>query len=312
MVQVRNGGLLTTIQDAGRYGYEHQGIPVSGAMDQTSMRLANILLGNTEDEAVLECTMLGPELMFEADCLFAVTGADMQMQLNQTGLLPYHTYLGRKGDVLHLGCATNGVRSYIAFAGGIQADSVLGSASTDMKCHIGGKDGRKLQQGDRLLFKSPKTELPAMYRRVEDMELSRRKETLIHVIAGPQADYFTEEGIRTFYSETYQIMQESDRMGYRLSGAAIENKSGVDIVSDGITFGSVQVTASGNPIIMMADHQTTGGYAKIATVISADLPILAQMMPGDHIRFEAVSLKEARRYWRRSERQIRRFRRRTN
>lgn len=312
MVQVQNGGLLTTIQDAGRYGYEHQGIPVSGAMDQTSMRLANILLGNMENEAVLECTMLGPELVFETDCLFAVTGADMQIQLNQTRLLPYHTCLGRKGDVLHLGCAANGVRSYIAFAGGICADQVLGSASTDMKCHIGGKNGRKLQAGDRLMLKAPKTELPAMYRRFEDMELQHREETMIRVIAGPQDDYFTEKGLRTFYSETYQIMQESDRMGYRLSGAAIENKSGVDIVSDGITFGSIQITASGKPIIMMADHQTTGGYAKIATVISADLPILAQLMPGDRVRFEAVTLKEARRHWKRSERQIRRFKRRTN
>lgn len=312
MIHVIKSGMLTSLQDAGRCGYQHLGIPVSGAMDIQSLRMANILLGNQETEAALECTLLGPDIEFEEDCLFSIAGADMKPHLNQKELKLYHVYLGKKGDVLKLDFAVSGVRSYIAFAGGFRIEPVLGSASTDLRCRFGGYKGRKLQTGDRLELKSPKQTLPNMYKRFEDFEIHSEDETVIRVMTGPQDDYFTSKGKNTFFSGPYRIMQESDRMGYRLEGKAIEYADGVDIVSDGITFGSIQVTAAGLPIIMMADHQTTGGYAKIATVISSDLPLLAQMKPGQKIRFEPVTLKAARKFWHRQEKDIRRFRRHTN
>ncbi|WP_455715226.1 5-oxoprolinase subunit C family protein [Anaerosporobacter sp.] len=311
-IRIIKPGLMTTIQDGGRTGFQDQGIPVAGAMDLKSMRLANILLANKQSEAVIECTILGPDLEFLSDCLFAITGANMQPTINEQSIPLYHVILGKKGDILRMNMALDGVRSYLAFAGGLDIASVLGSKSTDLRCKIGGYEGRCLQTEDTIDFLKPTSHLVNMYKRYEDIQLLYREEITVRVLLGPQDEHFTEKGIETFLSTPYEIMQESNRMGYRLQGEAIEYQESVDIISDGITFGSIQIPSNGMPIIMMADHQTTGGYAKIATVVSVDLPLLAQHKIGSRIRFEAITLKEAQKLARKQEIEIKGFRHLTN
>ena len=311
-IQIIKPGALTTVQDAGRYGYQSMGFSVSGVMDVRSFRIANMLLANDEKEAVLEATMLGPSLRFTEDCLFAVTGADMQPKLDGKEIPLYAAVCGRAGSVLELSVAREGARAYLAFAGGLDVPLVMGSRSTNLKCKIGGYEGRKLEAGDEILFRAPRASLPNMYKRYENIQEFAGHHVTLRVVFGPQEDYFEEEGIRTFLSETYTVTQEYDRMGCRLDGPEIKSRSGVDIVSDGIAFGSVQIPANGKPIIMMADRQTTGGYAKIATVISTDLPRLAQCMPGDTVSFEAVSVEQAGKLRRKEEAWLRHLRRATN
>lgn len=292
-IRIINGGLLTTVQDAGRTGYQRSGFGVSGVMDQRSYQIANMLLSNDPAEAVLEATVMGPEILFQEDNLFVVTGGDFAPALDGQLIDNYKVYLGRKGSVLKLSFAREGARAYIAFAGGLDIPVVMGSRSTNLKCKIGGYQGRKLEAGDIIAFRSPAVELPNMYKRYEKIREFSEKEITLRVVPGPQEDYFTEEGLHTFFNSTYQVGQESDRMGYRLEGEAITARNGVDIISDGIAPGSIQIPASGTPIIMMADRQTTGGYAKIATVITTDLPKLAQSMPGTKIHFKQVTVEEA-------------------
>lgn len=292
-IRLINGGLLTTVQDAGRKGHQSSGFGVSGVMDQRSYQIANMLLSNDPEEAVLEATVMGPEILFLEDNLFAVTGGDFEPTLDGKQIDNYTVYLGRKGSVLKLSFAKEGARAYIAFAGGLDIPVVMGSRSTNLKCKIGGYQGRKLEAGDEIAFRAPVTELPNMYKRYEKIREFSEKEITLRVVLGPQEDYFTEEGIHTFFNSPYKVGQESDRMGFRLEGEAIASKNGVDIISDGIAPGSIQVPASGMPIIMMADRQTTGGYAKIATVITTDLPKLAQSMPGTVVHFQQVTVEEA-------------------
>lgn len=294
-ISIVNGGLLTTVQDAGRKGYQSSGFGVSGVMDQRSYQIANMLLSNDPEEAVLEATVMGPEILFREDNLFAVTGGDFASMLDGKPIDNYAVYLGHKGSVLKLSFAREGARAYIAFAGGMDIPVVMGSRSTNLKCKIGGFQGRKLEAGDEIAFRAPVTELPNMYKRYEKIREFSEKEITLRVVPGPQEDYFSEKGIHTFFNSAYRVGQESDRMGYRLEGEPIASKEGVDIISDGIAFGSIQVPASGMPIIMMADRQTTGGYAKIATVITTDLPKLAQSMPGTVIHFKQITVEEAQR-----------------
>jgi biotin-dependent carboxylase-like uncharacterized protein len=185
----------------------------------------------------------------------------------------------------------------------------MGSRSTNLKCGIGGLNGRKLQSGDRIGFRAPKTTLPNMYKRSRTIREFASHQITLRVVMGPQDDYFTQAGIDTFLNSTYKVSLSSDRMGYRLEGAAIQAKDGVDIISDGIAPGSIQIPSNGMPIIMMADRQTTGGYAKIATVVSVDLPSLAQRMPGDEIHFERITIKEAQKLQRRQQREWNRLQR---
>lgn len=299
---VINPGPLTTVQDLGRFGYQASGIPCSGVMDQASYHLANKLVGNTEGEAVLEFTMYGGTYRFDSDTLIAATGADMNPHLNGTAIPMNQAVPVKKGSVFSLNTASTGCRTYLAVAGGIDVPPVLGSRSTNMKCRMGGYQGRALQAGDalpiqeyggsntlsehNLLQKSgiSKTALPpSVY----------PDHITVRVIEGPQEDYFTEKGKHTFFSSTYIVSSDSDRMGCRLEGPSIESYHGTDIISDGIVFGSIQVTSAGLPIILLADRQTTGGYAKIGTVCSADLPRLAQARPGNTIHFEKITVEKA-------------------
>ena len=291
-IRVLNPGILTTVQDLGRYGYQQFGIPCSGVMDQKSFQNANYLVGNQNGEAVLEFTLFGGSYLFESDTIIALTGADMSPKLDGAAVPMNRPVEVKCGMQLSLGFAVSGCRTYLAAAGGIDVPVVLGSRSTSLKCKIGGLAGRALAAGDVLPLKENAVPFEMISgRRTAEMICS--DSITVRVVEGPQADHFTEEGKKTFYSSAYTVSDLSDRMGCRLDGPVIESIDGTDIISDGIAFGSVQVTSSGMPIVLLADRQTTGGYAKIANVCSADLPLLAQARPGNTVRFTRISIEEA-------------------
>lgn len=292
-IQVMTPGALTTVQDLGRSGYQAFGVPVSGVMDPRGMRLANILCDNPENEAVLECTLLGPALKFTADNVIALTGGDLGATLDGQPLVPYAAYAVKAGQTLRFTAPRTGCRAYLAFHGGLDIPLVMGSRSTYLKAKLGGFSGRKLEKGDELRFRAPAATIPNLDARRFTPEFVPRDVYTLRVLLGPQDDAFSEEGLQTFLSETYTVTPEFDRMGCRLNGAAIVHKSSADIISDGIAFGAIQVPAAGTPIIMLADRQTTGGYTKIATVISADFRLLAQLKANDRVRFAKVSIAAA-------------------
>ncbi|MBZ2175918.1 biotin-dependent carboxyltransferase family protein [Schnuerera sp. xch1] len=303
-IKVLKGGFFTTIQDIGRWGYQNIGMPVAGVMDNFSYRVANYLVGNSEREAVLEVTFLGPKLKFLEDMVIAITGAGMNPKVNDTEISMWKSFKVSKGDVLSLGAATTGIRSYIAFGGKIDVEPVNSSKSTYAKSGIGGFKGRRLLDNDGLNIKVFNNRSPDRYLDKKYIP-EYSKKNIIRVILGPQDDYFTEEGLNSFFNpKGYKITNQSDRMGYRLEGEIIEHKEKADIISDGTVFGSIQVPANKQPIILMADRQTTGGYTKIATVISSDLPKLAQMSSGDEIIFKKVSVKESHKIYREFEHKL--------
>ena len=292
-IQVITPGALTTVQDLGRIGYQAFGVPVSGAMDPRALRLANILCGNPENEAALECTLLGPALRFTADNVIGLTGGDLGATLDGQPLAPYGAYAVKSGQTLRFTAPKTGCRAYLAFHGGLDIPLVMGSRSTYLKAKLGGFCGRKLEKDDEIAFRAPAATIPNLDARRFTPEFVKRDIYTLRVVLGPQDDAFTAEGLKTFLSEVYTVTPEFDRMGCRLTGAAISHKDGADIISDGIAFGAIQVPASGEPIIMLADRQTTGGYTKIANVISADFRLLAQIKANDRVRFEKVSIEAA-------------------
>ena len=292
-ITVLNPGLMTTVQDQGRIGYQQFGVSVSGVMDPRAAAVANMLVGNDEKEAVLECTMMGPHLQFNETNCIAITGGDLMPTIDGKPVPNYTAIKVEAGQVLKFTMPKTGCRAFIAFAGGLDIPEVMGSRSTYMKAKIGGMEGRKLQKDDVIGFRAAKAELKNMNFRSMASEFVPRKEYTIRVVLGPQDDYFTDAGIQTFLSQVYTVTAEFDRMGCRLEGEAIAHKEGGDIISDGIAFGAIQVPSSGKPIIMLGDRQTTGGYTKIANVISVDFRILAQLKQGDKVRFEQVSVKFA-------------------
>lgn len=291
--------MLTTVQDLGRCGYMASGFQQSGAMDRFAAEAANLLVDNSEKDGVLEMTMLGVKVYFDEDNVIAITGAEFtptvtDFETGEVTELPMNRAIRiKKGDVLDCGSAKSGLRGYLAVAGGFDIAPVMGSMSTNLKCKTGGFEGRKLMAGDVIPFRHPQGWLFSMVGRVYEPKKRADGTVTIHVIPGPQDDYFSDKGKNTFYSEVYSVTADSDRMGIKLDGAPVESIDGVDIISDGIVAGSVQIPSAGKPIIMMADRQTTGGYAKIATVITSDLPLLAQLRPGGTLRFKKVDLQYA-------------------
>ena len=305
-------GPLTTVQDFGRFGHQAEGYPECGACDKYALALANLLCGNGScpHMAGLEYTLAGPTLRAEDYTLVALTGGAAEPKVNGKRANMFEPILLAPGDTLEIGMLTSGLRGYLAVFGGFDIRPVLGSRSTDLKCHIGGLNGRSLKAGDALpvlrAFELPQERFKPLYRRVkavalEDWALATltphgfigaQKFPLLRVVLGPQDDSFTEKGLFDFKSALYTVTQDSNRMAAKLSGAAIESRAGVDILSDGIVEGSVQISANGQPIVMLADHQSTGGYAKIATVIPCDIPALAQVRPGQSIGFRVVTVEE--------------------
>lgn len=292
-IEVLHPGLLTTVQDLGRTGYQRFGVSVSGAVDPRSAAVANILAGNPDGEAVLECTVLGPQLRFDAPAVIAVTGADLGPTLDGVPVENYRALRVQAGQTLRFTGPKCGCRAYLAVSGGLDVPEVMGSRSTYMKAKIGGWHGRKLEKGDVLPLRAPGTEPKALKNRALAPEFRGRSEYTLRVVMGPQDDAFTPGGVSAFLSGVYTVTPEFDRMGCRMEGPEIEHNGSADILSDGIAFGAVQVPDSGQPIVMLADRQTTGGYTKIANVISADFRILGQLKSGDRVRFEKVSLSAA-------------------
>ena len=290
-------GLLTTVQDGGRYGSQQYGVPLSGAIDSFAHRVSNILVGNDDFEAALEITMMGPKIQALDDTVIAITGGDLSPTLNGQTMPMWQSIYIHKGDVIEFSGLKSGCRSYISFAGGIDVPVVMGSKSTYVKANLGGYEGRAFIIGDSIKLSNKENKLVELSNRRIPSEYIPiyEKEIEVRVILGPQEDYFTENGIRTFLTSEYTVTNECDRMGYRLEGPLIEHKQGADIISDGIAFGAIQIPGHGRPIIMMADRQTTGGYTKIANVISIDLPKIAQAKPGDKVVFRKIDTIDAQR-----------------
>jgi len=286
-------GMLTTIQDRGRFGYRAYGMPVSGVMDRYAATMANILAGNGPGAAVLEMTLLGGTFRFPNEAYLAVCGADMQGTLNNRKIRNWSAFYVPANSELAFDYALDGCRTYLAFHGGIAVPQVLGSRSTYTRAAIGGLEGRALQAAD--VIEIGKTDaLPYVVRELSYHHLPRyTPEIRLRVIPGPQDDLFTAQGMQTLFSSSFTVSPRNDRMGILLEGATIQHVSGPDIISDALCAGAIQVPGDGQPIIMMADCQTTGGYAKIGFVISPDLSKLAQAKAGDSVTFVECSDAEA-------------------
>ena len=304
MITFQKKGLLTTVQDLGRIGYQRYGMPVCGAMDHYAMELANILVGNPRGEAVIEATVLGPTLVFGEPEVFAITGGDFGPTLNGQPIENDRAYLAEAGDTLALPMAKAGARAYIAFAGGLDLEEVMGSRSTFLKGGVGGFQGRAIKEGDEIGLRAPCEDLPDLEDRAVPVKLlpPLQDHVTVRFTYGPQDDLFSAAGKRTFAASEYTLSDKSDRMGFRMDGPAVERAAGSDgnIISDGICFGAIQIT-NGQPIVMMADRQTTGGYPKLGCVITADLPLLAQLKAGDKVRFQPVSAAAAQAEYRRQQ-----------
>jgi antagonist of KipI len=301
-IHVESPGMQTTVQDYGRTGYQKFGISPAGPMDTRSFAIANILVGNTNGEAGLEAAFTGPTLRFDQDNVICVTGGDLQPRLNGQKLPMYQAVSVKAGDKLSFkGMNGHGCRAYIAFAGGLDVPVVMGSRSTLMKNSIGGLEGRNLKTGDQIGFLKPVSEYPDMDERNAWPEKFGAKTITLRVLPGPQDFEFTRDDQLDFYWFDAEITNDFDRMGARLRiQHSLQGLHDGNIISDGIAFGSIQVPTNGQPIIMMADRQGIGGYAKIGTVISTDLPLLAQSMPGTHIHFIKMDIRTTHNVYRRA------------
>ena len=296
IVRVNRAGLLTTVQDRGRWGYQARGVSVAGPMDLFSHRLANAIVGNDADAATLEVTLTGPHLEFADDRIVAVMGAEFE---DIPGNTPFPV---SSRQPLIFGARRSGARAYVAISGGIDVPVLLGSRATHLPSGMGGFEGRALKAGDGVRLGAFNAAPPREGRPYGFSRVSGR--ATLRVLPGPQTDKFASGALEVLTSQPYQIHPNSNRVGYRLSGPRLQHALGADVISDATPIGSVQVPASGEPILLMADRQTTGGYAKIATVIAADLSAAGQLAPGDEIRFVICSRAEALEALRAQERTI--------
>lgn len=283
-------GLFTTVQDMGRYGFQKFGVPITGALDSFAAQMANFLVGNNSNAALLEFTVVGPRLLVMHDALVAITGAEMEIKLNSTLVSSWEAFRVKPGDLLEVGQAKSGCRGYLAVTGGIEVPLVMNSRSSYVGGKIGGVEGRPLQIGDKIprgvgLFLDQSRKLP------QELVPQFQSEIVLRAIPGPQDDYFDED-LEKFFNSEFTVSPEANRMGYRLDGPEIKQKEGMpgSIISESSLPGGIQIPPNGLPIILLVE-QTVGGYTKIATVISGDLDLVAQASPGDRIRFERVSLE---------------------
>ena len=284
-------GMLTTVQDAGRWGFQAFGVSVAGPMDPFSFRAANAVVRNGLDAAALEITVVGPELEFEDDRLVAIAGGQFAVTVDGRQVDTATAFAVSAGSRLQFGDRLSGARAYLAVDGGVEAPRWLGSRATDTLAKMGGLDGRPLRAGDRLALGRP---AGLGIRRPERLSPLLSSETpMLRVLPGPQADRFAEGSLQVLQSAPYRVRPASGRVGFRLDGQPIRHSRGADIISDATSMGSLQVPADGQPILLMADRQTTGGYPKIATVISADIGIAGQLAPGDDLSFRVCSPEEA-------------------
>lgn len=290
---VQAPGSYTTVQDKGRFGYQKMGVPVSGVLDSFAGSVANLLVGNPEESAVLEITVIGPRLEFLRKMDVALAGAEMGATLNNQPVNCWESFRVSPGDILKIQQVKSGCRAYLAVSGGIEVPEVLGSRSTCVGGKLGGYQGRPLKKGD--ILRCGEGTFLDVPRRLPSAWIPRHSSKIVlRAIPGPQDDYFHEEGLVTFFQSEFTVGINANRMGYRLQGPSIPQKENMpaSIISDPSISGSVQIPADGQPIILLVE-QTMGGYTKIATVISTDIPKIAQVIPGNVIRFEKVTLETA-------------------
>ena len=307
--EVMEPGILTTIQDLGRYGFSQFGVPPSGALDTFSLRVGNLLVGNREEEACLEIMIGNMKLRALREVVIASTGADLCPLLNGEPLEMWRTHLLVEGDVVSFKKVRSGCRAYLAMSGGFSVRKIMGSSSTYLSGKFGGLEGRALRKGDilhrpdipspldKLGFRFPKDWIPLW-----------EKDVLLRVVPGPQHHHFTEKGFQTFCSSSYQVTPQCDRLGVRLEGPQIERRSDVEesIISEGLISGAIQVPGDGKPIIILTEL-VTGGYTKIATIISTDLPKVVQLKPGDRVQFQPISIEESHHVLKKQEDRLREF-----
>jgi antagonist of KipI len=293
VIQVQEPGLFTTVQDLGREGFGPLGVSSSGAADAISLRLGNRLLGNAEGTAALEMTLLGGTFLFPDGAIIALTGSDFGATVDGTQVGVWASMEVKPGQTLRLGPTRSGARCYLCVRGGIEVKLFLGSASTHILSGLGGHEGRSLRKGDILKIGPAKGAAPERGLSASALKhVSPRK--VLRVTAGPQSDWFPEAAQRLFYASRYRVAEQSNRMGIRLEGGAVPEVAGGKMISEGVSLGAIQVPDGGQPIILFVEQQTTGGYPKIANVISADFRCLGQLRPRDEIRFERVDLETAR------------------
>ncbi|MDU2240893.1 MAG: biotin-dependent carboxyltransferase family protein [Paenibacillus sp.] len=311
---IEKPGLLTTVQDLGRFGVQKYGVIVGGAMDAFALRIANLLVGNAEEEAGLEITLLGPVIRFEQTALISLCGGDLSPKLNGVPIPLWRTVLAPKGSMLTFGPIQLGCRAYLAVGGGIDVPVRMNSRSTYLRAGIGGYEGRALVAGDRLtlgdmtqrgshllglLAREASKEYGAVSRWAVFPEMLPKyaANPIVQLIPGEEYDLFQVQSQQILWQEEFAVLPQSDRMGYRFKGRELQMNPSKEMISSAVTMGTVQVPPDGNPIILMADRQTTGGYPKIAQVASVDLPLLAQTNLGARVRFREVTLQEAQRQW---------------
>ena len=283
---IRSPGLLTTVQDGGRYGRQHLGVPVAGPMDAVSYRVANAAVGNSPSSAALEVTLVGPEIEFRQAARFAVSGAAFPLQLAGASIPSDAPALAAAGQRLTFGQRRRGARAYLAVAGGVAVPAVLGSRATHLGSRTGGLDGRALRAGD-LLPIGTAGRMELLPRRFRSPLALPDGGARVRVVLGPHDAHFEPRVVDSFLTTRYFVTPQSDRMGYRLRGALLPRRTDGHLLSTATPFGAVQVPPGGEPIVLMADRQTAGGYPRIGTVITADLPLVGQLAPGDWIEFEA-------------------------
>lgn len=304
-------GLLSSIQDLGRYGFQKYGVIVSGALDSYALRVANILVGNEEGQGALEMTLMGPTLRLEQDMLLAITGGDMAPAINGAAVPMWRPVYVKQGSVLAFRGSKPGCRSYLAVAGGYDIPVVMGSKSTYLRAGIGGFHGRALQQDDVLAGQNSLSEqadrlskqlaaklqghafaATAWYAAKEHIPQIAQPIS-VRVTCGSQYEHFTAASKAQFFGQPFQVTTQSDRMGYRLSGPVLTLSEPLEMISEAVALGTIQVPPDGNPIVLLADRQTAGGYPKIAQVAAVDVALIAQTRPGAQIKFQEISLKEA-------------------
>ncbi|WP_242143244.1 MULTISPECIES: biotin-dependent carboxyltransferase family protein [unclassified Bacillus cereus group] len=305
-VEVLHAGMLTTIQDVGRYYYQQYGVPVGGAMDRTALRIVNMLVGNKENEAGLEITMIGPKLLIKKTTLLAIGGADVGAVLNGEPIPLWRPIVAKEGSMLCFGKEEFGCRAYVAFAGGIDVACSMGSKSTYVRASIGGIEGRALKKGDQLQIGIPSSVATRMIKKLLNEKRiytqwgacrhvlpKYSRYPVVRIITDFEWNEFSKESQVAFFTKEYKVSHYADRMGYRLKGEHLKRIEDYEVLSSAVTFGTIQVPPGGQPIILMADRQTTGGYPRIGNVISVDLPILAQLKPNDYVTFVQISMEEA-------------------
>ncbi|MGP4082751.1 biotin-dependent carboxyltransferase family protein [Pseudalkalibacillus sp. R45] len=301
-------GLQTTVQDAGRYGYQRYGVIVSGAMDQLAYRIGNLLVGNSNNEAAIEMTMKGPEIEFQEDTVITMTGGDFSPKINGEPVKMWRPIYVKAGTVLKFGACAAGCRSYLAVAGGIDVPVIMNSRSTYIRAEIGGFEGRALDAGDCLKIGERSEKANHIFQQLSDPDLTYvesdwfsaaewstevEKHDILRVIPGREWDSFTKESQAKLTSTEFELTPQSDRMGFRFKGEQLELSDQVEMISEAVTFGTIQVPSEGNLIALLADRQTTGGYPKIAQIASVNFSKVAQLKPGEKVRFKLITHREA-------------------